>query len=173
MPTLVLGMGNPILCDDALGVRLARDYLLLAGERQGVDVVAECSQGGLSLLEVVAGHDRLVVFDSIKTLNGVPGTWYRFSATSLLQTLNLSSVHDANFATVLELGRRLGHQLPPPEGIRIFAVEAADTRTFSESLSPQLEAAYPQCRDEILTEVIALLNGNWVTPSPLPGDLGT
>jgi Ni,Fe-hydrogenase maturation factor len=24
--TIILGMGNPILCDDAVGVRLARDF---------------------------------------------------------------------------------------------------------------------------------------------------
>jgi hydrogenase maturation protease len=151
-------MGNPILADDGLGVRLARDCLQLVGDRETVEVVVECSQGGLNLLDVVSGHDRLVVFDSIKTPGGKPGTWFRFPATALNRTLNLGSVHDANFATALALGRCLGHLLPSPEQIWIFAVEVADNLTFSESFSPSLEAAYPQCRDEILAEVLALLD---------------
>lgn len=164
MRTLVLGMGNPILSDDGLGVRLARDYLQLLGTREDVEVVAECSQGGLNLLDLVSGYDRLIVFDSIKTPGGMPGTWSRFTATALRQTLNLSSVHDANFATALALGRCLGHRLPSPEQIWIFAVEAADNLTFAESFSWQLEAAYPECRDEILAEVLALLDGVRATP---------
>ena len=74
--TLLLGMGNPILCDDAVGIRLAGAVAERLGPRPGLDVVEECSVGGLNLLEVIAGYDRVVVLDSIMTGDGVPGTWY-------------------------------------------------------------------------------------------------
>ncbi len=58
--TLLLGMGNPIVSDDAVGIMLARDVGAALGPRPGVDVIDECSIGGLNLLDLVAGYDRLV-----------------------------------------------------------------------------------------------------------------
>lgn len=157
MKTLLLGMGDPILRDDAVGCRLAADVAQRLGEMAGLDVVAECSAGGLELLPVLEGYDQLVVFDSIKTRGGVPGTWHRFTAADLRQTMNLSNVHDANFATALELGRRLGHRVPRAEASHIFAVEILDNTTFDERMSPPLEHAYERCVTAILPQVEALV----------------
>jgi len=101
MKTLLIGMGNPILSDDAVGVRLATDFKNRLDGTPGLDVMEECSVGGLNILEIVAGYDRLIVIDSIKTVDGIPGTWYRFDASSLRETMNLNNVHDANFAMAM------------------------------------------------------------------------
>ena len=133
---LVVGLGNPVLRDDGVGVRLARDFRRqwergpapgepraigrLAARPTGtndLDFVEECSVGGLTLVEQLAGYDRVVILDSIRTQNGRPGDWYSFTAAALRPTMNLSGVHDANFATALELGRRTGLALPQDEQI--------------------------------------------------------
>lgn len=155
MKTLLLGMGNPILADDAVGVRLARD---LAAELRGVrelDVVEECSAGGLEILGVLEGYDRALVVDSIRTRGGTPGAWYLFDLEALRDTLHLTNVHDVNFATALELGRRLGLVLP--REVHIFAVEVEENRTFSERLSPALKRAYPEIARAILAEARRIL----------------
>jgi hydrogenase maturation protease len=155
--TLLLGMGNPILCDDAVGIRLAADIGRRLGAVPGLDVVAECSAGGLELLPVLQGYDRLVVFDSIKTKGGTPGAWYRFTAADLQPTMNLTNVHDTNFATALELGRRPGQHVPAAEMSHIFAVEILDNTTFDEQMTPVLEQAYPACVSAIYPQVEALV----------------
>src|SRR5450756_2353455 len=86
--TLVLGMGNPILSDDAIGIRLASALKPRLEDIPGVDVVEECCVGGLNLLDVLEGYDRLIALDSIKTIGGVPGTWYAFDGTALRETMN-------------------------------------------------------------------------------------
>ena len=155
--TLLIGMGNPILCDDSVGVRLASDLKARLAGNSDVAVLEECSLGGLNLLDVVTGFDRVVVVDSIKTPGGQPGTWYRFTGSDLRETMNLTNVHDANFATSLELGRRMGMHVPDEADIHIFAVEVFDNITFSEALSPELEAAMPELADEIFAEIAKLL----------------
>jgi hydrogenase maturation protease len=158
--TLVLGLGNPIVTDDAVGLRLARDLQEQLGEMPGVDWFPDCSIGGLDLLERLAGYDRLVVLDAIRTRDGRAGDWYRFTAEALRETRHLSNVHDANFATALELGRRLGLALPPDPEIHVFAVEILENTCFGETLSSELERAYPTVRREILAEVRELLAGS-------------
>ncbi len=150
-------MGNPILSDDSVGVRLARDAARRLGSVPGLEIVEECSVGGLNLVDVLAGYDRVIVLDAIRTREGAPGDWYRFDARALRETSNLRNVHDVNFATALELGRRLGVRLPADERIHVVAVEIADDATFGESLSPALEAAYPELIEQILAEIRVLL----------------
>ena len=151
-------MGNPILRDDAVGIRLAADIAGRLGPIDGVDVVTECSTGGLDLLPLVEGYDRLIVFDSIKTNGGIPGTWYRFTAADLRPTIHLTNIHDTNFATALELGRRVGLKVPEAEASHIFAVEVADNATFDMRMTPVLEQAYPVCARAIMADVQALLS---------------
>ena len=156
--TIVLGMGNPILCDDAVGIRLARELGAHLRDRAGVDVVEECSVGGLNLLDLVGGYDRLIVFDSIKTAGGKPGAWYAMTGETFKETMNLTNVHDANFTTAMELGRRMGAHIPSPGNVHIFAVEIVDNTTFSESMTAELESAYPEFSREIIREALRLLD---------------
>jgi len=168
--TLILGLGNPILRDDGVGIRLATDLAERlgcpdgirrgpGGIEAGLHCLVECSLGGLTLVELMAGFDRVVVLDSIGTRDGVPGDWHAFTAEALKQTMNLSNVHDANFATALELGRRMGFRLPLDADIHVFAVEVEDTLTFDERMSPSLESAYPDYAEGIFREVGRVVPG--------------
>jgi len=157
MKTLLLGMGNPILCDDAVGVRLAAAVAQRLGRRPDVDVVAECGVGGLGLLDVLAGYERVLAFDSIQTGAGRPGDWYVFDAAALRDTVNLRNVHDTNLATALALGRSLGLCLPADRDIRIYAVEVEDNVTFSERMSAALEHAFPELVEQVWADVAACL----------------
>ena len=150
-------MGNPILSDDAVGIRLARDIGCRLAGIPGLSILEECSVGGLNIIEVLEGFDRAIILDSIRTVGGVPGDWHRFTSAVLRETMNLSNIHDVNFATALELGRRMGMKLPAEEEIHIFAVEALDLITFSETMTEQMEKAYPEFSEAIFREVEAVL----------------
>jgi len=150
-------MGNPILSDDAVGIRLARDIGRRLAGIPGLSILEECSVGGLNIIEVLEGFDRAIILDSIRTVDGVPGDWHRFTSAALRETMNLSNIHDVNFATALELGRRMGMKLPAEEEIHIFAVEALDLITFSETMTEPMEKAYPEFSEAIFREVEAVL----------------
>jgi hydrogenase maturation protease len=168
---LVVGMGNPILTDDAVGIRLATEFarrltsrrveapgLALSGPTPPhVDVIDECSCGGLSLLDLVVGYDRLILLDAIKTREGIPGAWYELTAGDLRETLHMRNVHDVNLATALTLGRRLGLHVPSDAEIHIFAVEVDDVGSFGESMTPALEEAFLELVEEIFPRVLVLL----------------
>jgi hydrogenase maturation protease len=160
MKTLLVGMGNPILCDDAVGVRLAQDFKKKLSTHPHLDVIEECSVGGLNLLDLFAGYERVIVLDSFHTADGKPGKWYFFSVEALCETIHLTNIHDTNLATALELGRRMGMVLPDLTNILIFGVEIKDNLTFSERMSPELEMGYPRYSSQILEEIETLLSSD-------------
>ena len=160
LKTLLVGMGNPILSDDAVGIRLARDIGRRLADVPGLSVLEECSVGGLNIIEVLEGYDRVILLDSIRTAAGTPGDWHYFTSAALRETMNLSNSHDVNFATALELGRRMGIKLPAEEEIHIFAVEALDLITFSETMTEPMEKAYPEFSEAIFRAVETIVKGS-------------
>jgi len=151
LKTLVLGLGNPILSDDGVGIHIVR---ALAGRlnRPNVDV-AEASLGGLRLLDTVVGYDRLILVDAIRA-GGRAGQVYRLSTKDLLSSLHSTSSHDLSLPAAMELGRRLGMALPEDEAITILAVEVEDVITFGETCTPHVQAAIPRVAQMVLEKVL-------------------
>ena len=150
--TLILGMGNSLLSDDGVGLRVAAE---LEGRLDPQKVtVMETSMAGLDLLDLLAGYDRAILIDAIQTVEGKAGQIYRLDPEAFDVTRHAASPHDVNFATALELGKRLGLALP--QQIVIFAIEVADASTFSEECTHQVRQAIPLCVEMIIRE----LNGD-------------
>ena len=149
--SLVLGLGNPILSDDGAGIRVAQ-YIRQHYHRQGVTMM-EASQAGLNLLDLIAGYDKLILVDAIQTGNRDIGAVYRLEASDLDATRHVSSSHDINLTTALELGKRLGMDLP--QEIVIFAIEVRDVTTFSEDCTPEVRKAIPIAADMVIQELSA------------------
>jgi hydrogenase maturation protease len=141
LKTLVLGLGNPILTDDGVGIHVVR---ALTGQLDRPDVeVAEASLGGLRLLDRAVGYDCLILIDAIQA-GGPIGQVYRLGPNDLQSSLHAASSHDLSLPAALELGRRLGLALPEDEAITIVAVEVEDVLTFGEMCTPQVQAAIPR-----------------------------
>ena len=157
MKTLLLGLGNPILTDDGIGVYVVRAVAARwtgAARSAGASVeFQEASAGGLRLLEVIAGYDRLILVDAILTPDGAPGQIYRLSSNDLRASLHAGSTHDLSFQGALAWGRRIGMALPPDDAIIVMAVEAEDVLTFGETLTPAVAAALPAAVEAVLAEL--------------------
>ena len=57
MKTLVIGLGNPLLSDDSVGLHVIRQLRPLVADRPDVEV-DEDYRGGLQLMERLVGYDR-------------------------------------------------------------------------------------------------------------------
>jgi hydrogenase maturation protease len=155
MRTLLLGLGNPILKDDAVGLKVVRK---LGENMTEKDVhVEEASFANIEILETIGPYNRLIIVDSIKTGRGRPGELYSLSLEDLQRTLHLCCPHDINLATALELGKRLGMHVPGE--IRIYAIEVEDNQTFSETCTPSVEEAIPRIVEEITQRERFILGG--------------
>lgn len=150
MKTLVLGLGNTLLTDDGVGILVVR-ALSRSLEQPDVDIREACL-GGLRLLDVVAGYERLILIDAIQ-LGGEAGRIYRLHPTDLGVTLHSSSSHDIGLQAAMELGRKLGLVVPEDKDIVILAIEAADTVTFGENCTPSVRSAVLQVAQMVEREI--------------------
>lgn len=138
MKTLVVGIGSPILADDGVGIHAARAVKEALGD--AVDV-AEVGTGGLALLDVIEGYDRLILIDAIVT-GAKPGTIHELTEDEVAKTAHLGAGHDADLPTALAMGRRtLGDGMP--REVIVLGVEAEDLTSFSEVLAAEVEATLP------------------------------
>ena len=149
LKTLVLGLGNPILSDDSIGIRVAQAIRQRYDEQEVT--VLEASLAGLDLLDLIVGYDKLILIDAIQTVDGYVGKVYRLETSDFDATLHTSSPHGISFTTALELGKRLGMALPYE--IVIFAIEAKDVVTFGEECTPEVERAIPVAVDMVIQEL--------------------
>ena len=125
---------------------------LSCGQGKGVDFQEACV-GGLRLLEVVAGYDRLILVDAIRTPDGTPEQGCRLSVDDQRASMHAGSTHDLSFRGTLAWGRRIGMVLPLDDTITIIAVEVEDVLTFGKTLTPTVLAALPDVVEAVLVEL--------------------
>ena len=65
MKILVLGLGNPLVSDDSVGLRVAERLKPLLADRPDVEV-SEDYWGGLRLMERMIGFDRAIIIDAMQ-----------------------------------------------------------------------------------------------------------
>jgi hydrogenase maturation protease len=150
MKALVLGIGNPILSDDGVGIEVAREVEKNLNDPQ--ITVSETSAAGLSLLDSMLGYDKIIIIDAIQTKEGKPGQIYRMKPEDFSSAKRLSSPHQINLVTALELGKMLN--LAMPREITVFAIEAQDLATFSEKCTPEVEKAIPEVVKMVLENLV-------------------
>lgn len=146
MRTLILGIGNPILTDDGVGIKIAQ---CLKEERPGLDVELTC-EAAIGLLDLVVGYDKLIIVDSINTESGEPGELYQLTLDDLKPNMDFSSAHRMDIATAFEVGKHMGCKMP--SSVSIYAVKTKDAITFAEQCTEEVAEKIPSIVQQIIDE---------------------
>jgi hydrogenase maturation protease len=136
---LLLGLGNDILTDDAVGLHVVRELRPKLAAHPSIDV-RETTEMGLALLDFITGYRAVVIVDSIQTGKAPPGYLHELDATALNQ-LTGRTPHFVGVSETLALGRHLG--LAMPEQVKIFAIEVEDPFTLGTDMTLALRSALP------------------------------
>ena len=150
MKTLIIGLGNPILRDDGVGIRVANEIRRRLPKSSAIEIV-ETSSGALALLDLICGYDKVVIIDSIKTENHAPGELHKLRLEDLGSAIPSVSSHRVDLRTAIELGKKLGYKLP--KIIDIYAIEVKDNTTFCEELTPAIEAKISSIVTRIMNDI--------------------
>lgn len=146
---VVLGVGNVLLRDEGVGVRVVQE---LERRYQFPDQVAVIDGGtlGLSLLAVIHAASRLIVVDAV-TNRGRPGTLYRLTADDLPKTVAYkTSIHQTDLVEAINICREVFDHEPP---VTIIGVEPEDINPYNVQLSAPVAAAVPDMIEAVLDEI--------------------
>jgi len=155
-PVLVLGVGNTLMSDDGVGVRLLERLQSTAPPMAEVDYV---DAGTLSfiLLPRIQACDALIVLDAAH-LDETPGAMRTLTGPDMDEFLRTArcSVHEVGIRDLLDLAR-LTDSLPER---RAFVGIQPKEIGWGDALSPEVAAAVP----EAVARVLELL-AEWTAAS--------
>jgi len=146
-PVLVLGLGNLLLRDEGLGVRVV-EALAEHGPWPGVEL-ADGGTSGLALADLMAGRQRVIVIDALAG-PWLPGTVLRLEPDDLAREPDDTlSLHEAGLPEALRAVRLLGEA---PDEVVLLGVVPKDVGAGLD-LSPPIAALIPDLvrlvRDEL------------------------
>jgi len=147
LPFLIVGVGNILLGDEGVGVRLIE---AMAG--QEIPDSAELFDGGtasIDLLDVLANRKKVIIVDAVKGGNE-PGTVYRFTPDDIeAGEPNYTSLHQVGLLETLTMARYLDCL---PQEIIIYGIEPKDI-AWGLELSPEVAAVVPKVIKLVLGEL--------------------
>jgi hydrogenase maturation protease len=151
MKALILGMGNPILSDDGVGLAIAE---MLRYRIRGADV-AFSPMIGLNLFDLIIGYDTLFIIDAMTAQGTKVGELKKICEHDRCGTLHLFSSHGLNIFELMELGLRFGFEMPRLKGV--YGIEIGSEIAFGGSLSTELNERLPAIIEEITADLISSL----------------
>jgi hydrogenase maturation protease len=146
-PVLVLGLGNILLRDEGIGVRVAQAMQTMKLPF-GVEAL-DGATAGLDLLDILADRRSVIVIDAIDG-DYPPGTVVRLTPEELLPPNGAAvSLHGLGLVEVLRLAQRLGIS---PDEVVILGIKPADL-DYGLELSAELSRLLPRIIELVLNEI--------------------
>lgn len=142
----VIGIGNPLRGDDAIGLLVARRVRELAGpEADVMELEGEPSR----LIDAWQDARLVVVVDAVKS-GAAEGSVTRFDVTAepLPPSLSVTSTHALGLGDAIEIARSLD-QLPPR--LIVYAIEGARFQAGAE-VSPAVAGVVETVAADVLGE---------------------
>jgi hydrogenase maturation protease len=145
----VLGLGNPLMSDEGIGIRILEALERRADLPAGVELI-DLGTGGLRLVHEAAGRRKLVLVDCAR-MGESPGVMRRFTPQDVRsrKVETRYSLHEGDVLANLELARRLGDC---PDEVVLLGVEPASLAPGLEltaALAARLEDYVERVLDEI------------------------
>jgi len=145
--TLVLGIGNILLRDEGVGVRVVE-----AMKQMKLPDNVEVLDGGtasMALLDALSNREKVIVIDAVKG-NNSPGTSYRLTPADIgVGRGTQTSIHQLGLLDALFHVECLGDA---PQEVVVYGIEPKEL-AWGLELSPEVEAAIPRVLALVLGEL--------------------
>ncbi|MGB2807133.1 MAG: HyaD/HybD family hydrogenase maturation endopeptidase [Sedimentisphaerales bacterium] len=146
-PILILGIGNILLRDEGVGVRVIEQMqkIPLPDDVELVDG----GTAGADLLDVLAERKKVIVIDAVQA-DCEPGIVLRFSADDLTRPNgNGMSLHELGLGEALTMTKQLGCE---PKEVVVFGIKPMDISCGLE-LSEEISSSVLKVVDLVLAEI--------------------
>lgn len=153
-PILVVGIGNILLKDEGVGVRVVEELASRYALSEEVELL-DGGTAGFDLLSSLKGRRKIIIIDALK-MDDAPGSVYRCSPSDLVERTAGYSLHDVGVLGVIRILRILGEQ----SDIEIVGIVPEDVSTMEIALSDSVEPAVGAAAALVVSIIDEWLSGN-------------
>ena len=148
MNILVLGVGNVLYRDEAVGVKtvlkMQEEYIFPENVK-----LLDGGTLGMGLMDSLIHSDVTIIIDAVKGGHEA-GTLYRLVGEDLRKSMSFSdSLHQTDLVDTLIYCDLIGHR---PDCV-VIGVEPEDFTSLDLELSPKIQEAMPRLIQEVLKEL--------------------
>jgi hydrogenase maturation protease len=148
----VLGIGNILLRDEGVGVRVVEELGKTYVFPENIHLVDGGTQG-LWLLSTIQQSDHLVVVDAVMG-GGEPGSLYRLERADLPKGLRIKqSAHDSDLVEALNLCALVGKE---PKTVVVIGIEPVDITPYGLELTETVRGKVADMMAMIISELESL-----------------
>jgi hydrogenase maturation protease len=149
MKTLILGLGNTILSDDAAGLLVAREVYDRIKQDKNVSLV-ELEYAGWRFVDFLSGYEKIVVIDTISDSTKETGDCYKIPVSDMTTARGrASSSHGLGFKEAIGLARENGTFTA--NDVSIYAIVAGNVAQFGEIVDEKIVKKIPDIVNLIVT----------------------
>ncbi len=152
MRSIIIGLGNPIVGDDAIGIKVMEHIRDAFSPIKNTEILADVSIAGLGLVELIRGYDSVILVDSIQTGKNTVGTVIQLQSEEFSLALHTSHYHNIDIFTALEFGNQMYDDVP--KEIKIIGIEIINPMEFSDELSFELQNKFEEIVDQVYQIII-------------------
>ena len=145
---LVLGVGNILLRDEGVGVRVVERLQADYSFSPNVTLM-DGGTLGIKLMDAISSSDVLIVVDAV--LNGQPpGTFYRLTGEEVRKSVAFKySLHQTDLLETLACCELVGNR---PETV-VLGIEPEDYSPWSDELTPTIQGLVAELSERVLLEI--------------------
>ena len=140
---LVVGIGNPLLRDDRVGIQVVET---LISQKVPVETVVLYTVG-FELIDKILGYEKVIIVDAAK-FGKVSGTILEVKLEDIFTTHALINSHAITLGTTLKTGYLIFPEEMPKE-LKIILIEAEDMTNFGKECSPAVSQAIEKVVEKI------------------------
>lgn len=148
---LVLGVGNILFSDEAIGVRTV-EHLQQCASLPGNVELMDGGTLGIRLMDAIMGCDLLIVVDAVLGGRRAGGPCTVWRARGLRESMSFrDSMHQTDLVDTLIYCDLAGHR---PDAV-VIGMEPADYHTMEIGLTPVCQARLPDLAGKVVEELRA------------------
>ncbi|MCE7738586.1 MAG: hydrogenase maturation protease [Candidatus Heimdallarchaeota archaeon] len=152
MKSVIIGLGNPIVGDDAIGIKVMERIRDTFSPIKNTKILADISIAGLGLVELIRGYDSAILVDSIQTGKNSVGTVIQLQPEEFSLASHTSHYHNIDIFTALEFSNQIYDDVP--KNIKIIGIEIMNPMEFSDELSFELQNKFEGIVNQVYQTII-------------------
>lgn len=128
--TAILGFGNPVRSDDAIGVYVANELKQRLNDRDDVSVF-DMGTSAFEILFQLKGHQKIIIVDGVLNSGEPDGSLFALPASAInahIQNDPLVFLHGLKWDQALSYAKKIMGNEFPEDSIRVYLVAISDIK---------------------------------------------